>query len=211
MRNILDIYKEYKLPENLQLHQLRVASVAKVLAESYKKESLPIDVIVKACLLHDMGNIVKFKLEQFPDFFEPEGIDYWEKIQKEFIEKYGNDDHKATLAVVHDIGVSDEVSKYVDHIIGDRIEAITDPIVGIVIGKYADVRVGPHGMLSLHDRLNDFRARYVGRVSDEYVDNAIKVFEKAEEDIFKEINLKSEEITDELIEPIIEELKKIEL
>jgi len=211
MRNILDIYKQYKIPENLQLHQLRVASVAKILAQACIKERLPVETIVEACLLHDMGNIVKFKFEQFPEFFELEGLEYWQNIQKEFIEKYGNDDHLATLAIVGEIGLPREISLYVDHIIGDRVEAITDPIVGVVIAKYADVRVGPKGVMSLHVRLEDFRTRYVGRISDEYVDNTILVFEEAEKDIFEYVSMKPEDITDALIAPIIEELKKIEL
>jgi len=60
-------------------------------------------------LLHDIGNIVKFKLERFPEFRQPEGIDYWKKIQKEFIKKYSKDDYETTYKIVKEIGVTQDI------------------------------------------------------------------------------------------------------
>ncbi len=209
MRNILDIYKEYKLPENLQLHQLRVASVAKVLAESYKKESLPIDVIVKACLLHDMANIVKFDLEHFPDFIKNDEISYWSDVKNEFIKKYGSNENEATLSIVSELGLRTPlVEDIIRHI--DFSDSKVEENISVAISHYADMRVGPYGVLSLKERLfKDWATRTPDKK--DIAEILYERFTIFEDSFFKDIDLKPEEITDELIAPIIEELKKIEL
>ena len=46
---------------NLAMHQLRVAGVAMQICESLDT-NIDTNSVVKACLLHDMGNIIKFNL-----------------------------------------------------------------------------------------------------------------------------------------------------
>src|SRR6266404_1725530 len=115
MRKILDIYKEYKIMPTLQEHMFRVAAVASLLCDNFTKPVNKEDIIL-ACLLHDIGNIVKFHLNYFPEFNKPEGIKYWQKIQDEFIEKYGDDDHVATVAIMKELGVSRNLIFLVDKI-----------------------------------------------------------------------------------------------
>ena len=76
---------------NLREHQLRVASVAAQICDNFF-EPLNKKDIVTACLLHDMGNIIKFNLNYFPELIKPEGIEYWQKVQNEYKKKYGNDE-----------------------------------------------------------------------------------------------------------------------
>ncbi len=64
MRKISEIYEEYKIMPNLREHQLRVAAVAAQICDNFNKP-LNKKEIITACLLHDMGNIIKFKLELF--------------------------------------------------------------------------------------------------------------------------------------------------
>ena len=87
MRTITDIYTEYRIPPALQLHQFRVTGVALQIIGSIDV-AVDADSIIVACLLHDMGNIIKFNLDYFPEFLEPEGLEYWQYVQNEFIEKY---------------------------------------------------------------------------------------------------------------------------
>ena len=84
MRTIQQIYSDYKIMPNLQLHQLRVASVAKIIAENFK-EKLDKESIVIACLFHDMGNIIKFNFSYFTEFLKPEGLEYWQAVKNEYI------------------------------------------------------------------------------------------------------------------------------
>jgi 5'-deoxynucleotidase YfbR-like HD superfamily hydrolase len=85
--------------QNLQDHQLRVAAVASIICDSFdfliNKEK-----IIKVCLLHDMGNIIKFQLDYFPELNKPEGLEYWQNVQKEFIAKYGPNEHNATMKIM---------------------------------------------------------------------------------------------------------------
>lgn len=209
MRNILDIYKEYNLPENLKLHQLRVASVAKLLVESYKKEPLPVDTIVKACLLHDMANIVKFDLEYFPEFIKKDEIEFYKKVKSDFIEKYGSNENIATLKIVEELGLlSPLVKNIIEHI--DFTDTQVENDISVAISHYADMRVGPHGVLSLKDRLlNDWAKRTPNK--NQIAEILYKRFSVFEEGFFNDLSIKPEDITDEVIAPIIEELKNIEI
>ena len=59
--NILDIYNKYHLPENLQMHMLRVAACSNLIIDNWAGDELDKSAIIRVCLLHDMGNIVKIK------------------------------------------------------------------------------------------------------------------------------------------------------
>ena len=57
--NIIDIYNKYHLPENLQMHMLRVAACSNLIIDNWKGIEIDKDAIIRVCLLHDMGNMVK--------------------------------------------------------------------------------------------------------------------------------------------------------
>src|ERR1035437_2830314 len=107
-RKILEIYSEYKIPPNLQRHMFWVAAVATMICDNFD-EPLPKEDIITACLLHDMGNIVKYELGYFPEFLKPEGLEYWQNVQNEFREKYGEDEHKVTFLITKEFGLSDRI------------------------------------------------------------------------------------------------------
>lgn len=71
--NIIEIYKKYHLPENLQMHMLRVAACSNLIID--KK------AIIRASLLHDMGNMAKISDNEIDD-------EEFKKIRKEYIDKY---------------------------------------------------------------------------------------------------------------------------
>lgn len=68
---ISQIYDRYQVLPALQLHMLRVAAVAQLICSSHHR-ALPTDHIISCCLLHDIGNILKFDLTYYPEFLEPE-------------------------------------------------------------------------------------------------------------------------------------------
>src|SRR5436305_1624080 len=112
MALITEIYEKYKIMPNLQLHQLRVAAVAKKISDNLVTQ-VDKAAVVEACLLHDMGNIIKFNLSkspQFPSFLEPEGLKYWQAVKDDYLQKYQTEDeHQATLAIAKEIGASAKV------------------------------------------------------------------------------------------------------
>ena len=99
--NILQIYKKYQIMPQLAEHQLTVAAVAEELLNHLsfppKADPPPAEIldrhdVVAACLLHDMGNIVKFDLTKTPDlhpglFLKPKDRIFWESVKQEFIER----------------------------------------------------------------------------------------------------------------------------
>jgi len=97
-RKISEIYREYKTMPSLQEHMLRVGAVASLICDNFY-ESLPKEEIITACLLHDMGNIIKSQLGYFKDFPETKNLEYWKKVKDEYIEKYGKDEHVAVIII----------------------------------------------------------------------------------------------------------------
>lgn len=97
---------------NLQEHMLRVTGVAFLICDNLEK-SVDRESVITACLIHDIGNIVKFKLEVFPEFLKPKGLRYWKEIQENFISKYGKNDYQANYKILKEIGVDARVFKLI--------------------------------------------------------------------------------------------------
>lgn len=207
------------MPKNLQLHQLRVAAVAKQLCDEFAKVGKPVDTnsVVTACLLHDMGNIIKFDLPFFPEFLEPEGLEYWQGVKTSFIEKYGNNEHIATEIIARELGVGGIVLSMLELTGFSKVlSVLQDESIEKKICNYADMRVGPFGILSVAERATDGEARHSRKTSvtkNNETDFA-KVVEglfELEKQIFQDLNILPTDINDDSIKPIIEELKTYEI
>jgi len=214
MRKISDIYEEYKIMKNLQMHQYRVAAVAWQICESL---DLPVDKksVVTACLLHDMGNIIKFDLHYFPEFNKPEGAEYWQSIQREYINKYGQDEHHATIEIAEELGFKEGVTSLIDAIDFKYVET-SNHLMSLEekICVYADNRVNPHQIVSLHQRSEEVQTRYVNhpnKIEEESRMIFIKHLEIFENFIFEHSSITPEMINDESVAGIIEELKNFEI
>lgn len=212
MRTPRQIYAEYKIMPNLQLHQLRVAAVGRLVCDNLAK---PINThgVVLACLFHDMGNILKFKLDYFPEFLEPEGLEYWEKVKSDYEQKYGADHHGATRKIAIEIGLPDTVISYINAVGFSKAgEVLAGDSYEKKICEYADMRVGPYGVLSLEDRIMDGRKRYIARGATDEKGIAttfdkfavlLELSKKLEKQIFSSAAIKPEDITDEAIQKSI--------
>ena len=87
---------------HLQMHQLRVAAVVAKICDTFSI-SINKTAIITAALVHDMGNLIKSDFSTNYFALTPQEIDYWEGVKKEFIEKYGNNVHEATLSILKEI------------------------------------------------------------------------------------------------------------
>lgn len=209
------IYTEYKIMPALQLHQLRVAAVAKLIADNFQNPANTKDVVL-AGLFHDMGNIIKSDLVTFPEFLEPEGIDYWAHVKKDFIEKYGKDAHTANVLIAREIGLPNAVVKLLDGVGFSRLTSIlASDSCELKICEYADTRVGPYGVLSIEERLAEARARYVAGYKRKQYYETSEDFEKlsrAARELEKQISASAkivpDNITDAVITNAIEELRE---
>jgi hypothetical protein len=161
MRTVIDLYKEYKIPPNLQQHQLRVAAVAAMICENWEGPSVEVGTIVSACLLHDMGNIVKYTFTLPEDLANPEATAYWREVKKEFVEKYGDRDHHATIAIVREIGQPESVISLIDMVghlnFSKQVDARD---MNALIINYADTRVSLYGVVPFTERMDEVWNRY---------------------------------------------------
>lgn len=215
MKKISDVYREYRLMPLLSDHQLRVAAVAKVICDSIKDFPETNDV-VKTCFVHDMGNIIKFDLGYFPEAVQPEGLAYWEGVKSDYVAKYGTDEHVATQRIIAELNLDPKVTEYANQVGFSKLaETAADPSLAKKICAYADMRVGPYGVISAGERLIDGRKRYAGRadrvIATEKFETCAEALKEIERDIFSLSSISPEDITEEKIAPIFEKLKDFEI
>ncbi len=208
----VEIYKQYKIPPFLQLHQLRVAAVGKQIADNFRS-TLDSRSIILACLFHDMGNIIKVDFSRFPETFEPEGVPYWQHVQEDFKRRFGPDEHHATIAIVHEMHLPLQAVKYIDGVGFSKLKHTSaTPSYEQKIVEYADLRVAPFGVTSMRDRLEEARIRYAARESDMPKDadrysELHAAAEAVERQIFSSASIEPDDITDASVQSIVEELR----
>jgi len=212
-KSIKQIYDEYDISPALQTHMYRVAAVGSIICRNFQ-ETMETAEIISACLLHDMGNIIKFNFDVLPELVEPQGKDYWLGIQKNFKDRYGEDEHEATYAIAKEIGVTDRVCDIVRSI-GFRkaCERYKNDDLAEKICTYADERTGPFGVLSLKGRIREGHKRFLasGRkpTGDERTfQTLVSCLEGIEKQIFSHLAIKPADINDGSVNLEIENLKE---
>ena len=218
MKIATQIYEQYNIMPSLQLHQLRVAAVAKLISDNFDPPAGgPVNThdVVLACLFHDMGNIIKSDLTYFPEFVEPEGLEYWEKIKADFVLKYGENHHKANVMIAKDLGLPPTSIALIDSIGFSQLEfVVADDSFERKIMQYADIRVGPHGILPLKQRLEEGRKRYnttrkarMYYESDEEFEHLAQFAGELEKQVSEHMHITPDKIDDTAIKPISEQLR----
>jgi len=140
---------------------LRVAGVAKIITQEWGDKELAQECI-NACLLHDLGNIVKFDLSN--PLVPIENLDKWRQVQSEVRQKYGSEAHQATYAMLEELGLKEYVTYLKEE---EKIyqlpptkvsfDAMSRPALLVL---YSDLRVVPSGVTSLAGRVADLKKRY---------------------------------------------------
>ncbi len=208
--NILEIYNKYHLPENLQMHMLRVASCSNLILDNWNGVEIDKKSIVRASLLHDMGNMAKISDNEIED-------EKFRKIRKQYIDKYGRDSHKINLVIATEEGLKDYEVDIIDRKSSKRSEeTLNSERYDVKILLYADQRVSPYGVTSLRERLEEVKKRYKNIVSsvwsnEEKANHLIDCSLGIEKQIMEHCKISPEDINDESIKKYIEELKKYEI
>ncbi len=155
--NILDIYKKYQIPPNLIRHQLEVTVVGRFVCDHWVGESVDTELITRALLLHDMGNIIKFK-RPFLGELEKDLL-HWEKVQEKYFKKYGQDVACATDQIVRELGCAAEAKIITEMtaFLSKVSRSISDTVR---ICEFADCCVTPEGIVGYETRLVDLQVRY---------------------------------------------------
>ncbi len=209
-RKISEIYTEYKIMPNLQMHMYRVAAVASIICDNLD-EKVNKEEIITACLLHDMGNIIKSDFEFLPELLQPQGPEYWQKVKDEYIGKYGDSDHEANVQITKELSSSGNVLYLVGQIHFSLMCVHRDIVdMNVKITHYADGRVDPYGIVSYEERMNEAKERYKDRAYLFPLENREKLIscgKEIEKQIFVKCKIKPEDINNETVAPIVESLK----
>ena len=181
---IADIYQNYYVTPNLAQHMKYVAEVVESLHKIWKGPTLDWDVLNELASLHDIGNIVKFDFDKYPQFLGAEivNIDYWKSKQQEMIAKYGKDDHQATKKILEEIGLEDwKIQVILGKSFVNTINILNSDNWYLKILAYADMRVLPSGIASLNERIEDVKVRmpkYAGKTDFEELVFASRMLEE---------------------------------
>ncbi len=208
---VAEAYSHYQLTPALQTHQLRVAGVVAAFLE-FTNYRFDVKSILSACLLHDMGNILKFNLELYPELLEPEGKAYWTEVQEKYKARYGNDEHFATQQIMTEIGVTDRVKELVNAIgFSQTKENFLSGDLEKMLCEYADDRVTPWRVVSLDERIEDLRMRYSAQYSGRDHEEKRLIFadfaRKIEDRLFTLTTHRPDEITETLVQSFEPDLR----
>lgn len=208
--NIIEIYKKYHLPENLQMHMLRVAACSNLIIDNLNGIVIDKKAIIRASLLHDMGNMAKISDNEIDD-------EEFKKIRKEYIDKYNRNSHKINLIIAKEEGLNDYEIEIIDKKSSKRgEETLNSERYDVKILLYADQRVAPYGVTSLKERLEEVKKRYKNISSsvwsnEEKANHLIECSLGIEKQIMEHCNIKPEDINDNSIKTYIEKLKEYEI
>jgi hypothetical protein len=214
--NILEIYKKYQIMPQLAEHQLRVAAVAEIICSHISVPVNKHDVVV-ACLLHDMGNIVKFNFSETTKEMVGEEVygqlDYWERVKREFLEKYGVGSHNATNKIVEELGLGERVRELVNSVgFHQGIKNAAGNDFEKKVCTYSDMRVMPLGVGLLEDRLADLRRRYKNHQEGSGERDSFEIaLREIEGQIFEHCSIKPDDIAEAAIAERKEQLKSFEV
>jgi len=217
-RTIIQIYSELELPPNLQLHMLRTAAVAHLIADNWQGPELSLRKILRVLLLHDAGNVVKINYDKSPGVLgaDVRDIERWKRLQREFIEKYGTDDHKVSRRIATECGCSSDELELMDakvFVKNDITVALSN--FDVKVAAYADQRVGPQGVMPLLDRLREAQARYRdvpgSSMNNPRTEFLIDCAQRIERQVMQFCRLSPEAITDVTIAPYLEKLRSYEI
>ena len=207
--NILKIYNQYHLPENLQMHMLRVAACTNLILDNWMGKTIDRKAVTRVSLLHDMGNMVKIPEEgQDREFIV---------IRRKYFKEYGTNDHEINMLIGKNLGLN---KKELEILNGKRSrkneQTAKSDNYEIKICAYCDQRVAPDGVVSLKERLEDAKIRYKDKPlsvwsNEEKANQLIKWALEIEKQVMECCRLKPEDINNQSIQTYIDRLKEYEI
>lgn len=216
--SVSSLYRAFRVPPNLQLHLLRVSAVAALICKNWVGPKINASQTITACLLHDIGNIVKADYDRFPDLFpeEMKNLGYWKMVQGHVRQRFGHDDLEATLRMAETVGVPDSILRLIREKQFVRNEKLaTDGTWEAKIAAYSDQRVGPHGVLPLEERFAEAKRRYRGvqyaSVNRPDYEKLVHFAFEIERQLSEFCGIGLGEITDDAIEALLPELRSLDV
>lgn len=204
---IAQIYSRYRIMPQLQLHMYRVAAVGNVILDNWRGPQVNRDLITQVLLLHDMANIVKFDLSGKPA---------WQKIQQDFISRYGSDEFQATVAIAQELKLTERMIYLIGHRSSpDLGQVVKSSDWELKLASYPDFRVAPGGVVSVKKRWDDISRRYRRKTHPlaqaDFIATAYRYCLELESQLQPFISLPLNQITDSIISPYLKSLPNYEL
>jgi putative nucleotidyltransferase with HDIG domain len=202
--NTKQIFIEYMVPRNLQEHMLRVASLAEIILDHWNGPTLDKEAIIQACIFHDIAKPINFDLAKQAQFgMSSAEIAILDKLQRRLKTSYSNEEHHATVEICKEIGCSSTAVKIVNDLEWSYIPTLlSKDDLAPLIPIYGDMRIGPRGILTLKQRLEDLKTRTGEK---EHEKNGIQL----ENLISKYTSIDLNEISDEQINQNFEKLENL--
>ena len=155
-------------------------------------------------LVHDLANIIKYDLSSKGVLLltpaDRKKVDIWRNLKVKAIAKYGKDPEKATIKIIEELNLSEcivpllkkisKMRKNVTYLI--RLPAEKDPELAICL--YSDCRVGPRGVISVNERLNDAFARY-GVSDPKRRERTLSTISEFEKQLFRNMTIRPDSIS----------------
>ena len=206
-KECLELIRECHVPAHILRHSKATAKLGVFLARRLAENGAEVDIelVERACLLHDIFRVCEFPLEDFGRFEQPvteEDKTKWRRLK----ERHGHHPHEdaasAYLSDAYPI-LAETIRKHrytavVDD--GDKPQTWEEKIV-----YYADKRVMHHTIVPLQDRLDEAHRRNVLRrraadVDDSEIERIDAAIFELEAELFDPIGLDADAVTAEFID-----------
>lgn len=216
--SVIEIYRRYEIPPNLRRHHLRAAAVAALMCDAWHGPPVRRERLVRVLLLHDLGNIVKADYKAWPQVLEEEQprVAHWIGVHQRYRARFGEDADRATRTLAGEVGLDREELALLDGMSfmhNERTLAGRD--YETKLAAYADQRVGPFGILSLYDRLEEAKARYGAGpgafMGSRRAATLMACAHRIEQEVFCHCTLRPEDIDDRTAQPVMEALRSFEI
>ena len=206
-RQCFEIIKEYHVPSHIVAHSLAAAKLAVFLAERLKEKGVAVnvDLVDRACLLHDIARVCDFKELNYSSFEQTiteQDKAKWQQIRAKY-KGIGHED--AAYEILREryplLALTIKRHRYMAMLDEKtRPNSWEEKLV-----YYADMRVMHDKIVPLKTRLKEGHKRNVhlhgsaaqSRINTAKVDPLIY---RLEEEIFDKIGLSPSEVTDEFID-----------
>ena len=205
------IFKHYQLPNLLQNHLWRTASLMELMLNHWHGPKLDKQLLIETMLLHDLGNLVKFNLSDTTPLMllTDAELPLYRTLQAEWHQKYGTVVDEVTVQFVKELRLihAQAISQIIlTHTEGTQPSTVNHDDWTQKLCDYTDFRVAPQGLVSLKERFDDLGKRYAERESGwenpEKVAQKLNLFSTIETQLQTHIDLNLQQITAADLEPL---------
>lgn len=208
--NIIEIYKKYYIPENLQMHMLRVAACGNLILDNWTGNEINKQSIIRILLMHDMGNIIKITPDQTNDM-------EFLKYRQQWIKQYGENDHLINDIIAKQEGITEiEINIMDEKILSNNEKTAKNNSFEVKVCAYCDQRVTPTGVAPIKERLEELKQRHQKKgkgsmANEEKAERLIKSAIEIERQIMQHCSIKPEDINNETISSYVEKLREFNI